>query len=191
MPPKYKVTKDAVLDAAYSLLERQGRAAVTTRAIAELLGISSRPIYSFFPSMDSLVEALLAKAVGVMKACMKRDYTRDPFLNSGVGYVRFALEKPNVSDFINQSWSEASTFAMDSEIVEELFAKTRENPEYAKITREAFLNIFQNTSIYTYGLVAYARATKTELSEREIIEKLYKAGEAFIVQYLWSLDKRS
>lgn len=191
MPPKYKVTKEGVLDAAYALLDAQGRSAVTSRAIAEALGISSRPIYSFFPSMDALLQALYEKSVEVMREYMNRSYTADAFLNSGVGYVLFALQKRNVSDFVDHYCADVYSFAMDVEVVDEVYAKIREDPGYAGITRDAFMGIFENTSIYTYGLITYARATKIELSEREIIERLYKAGEAFIVQHLWLLDKAS
>lgn len=190
MPPKYKVTKEGVLDAAYSLLETQGRSAVTSRAIAEALGISSRPIYSFFPSMDALFQALYEKSVDVMRGYMDRAYTADAFLNTGVGYVLFALQKRTISDYINHYCSDAYSFAMDAKVIDEVYAKISENPGYAGITREAFNAIFENTSIYTYGLITYARTMKIDLPEREIIEKLYKAGEAFIVQYLWELDKK-
>lgn len=191
MPPKHKVTKDEVLGAAYTLLESRGRVAVTTRAIAEILGISSRPIYSFFPSMESLFAALYDTSVDVMREYMNRSYTADAFLNSGVGYVLFALQKRSVADFIDQYCADTYSFAMDVEVVDGVYAKIRENPGYAGITRDAFIGIFENTSIYTYGLITYARATKMHLSEREITEKLYKAGEAFIVQHLWLLDKES
>lgn len=191
MPPKYKVSRDAILDAAYALLDGQGRSAVTSRAIAEALGISSRPIYSYYPSMDALFAALYGKAIGVMREYMGRSYTSDAFLNSGIGYVLFALEKRNVSDYIDHFCADAWSLSMNADVIDEVYEKISADPGYAGITRDAFAGIFENTSIYTYGLITYARAMQMELSEREITEKLYKAGEAFIVQHLWLLDKKS
>ena len=54
MPPPQKITKDFLLSCAYQIAEQQGIAAVTSRSVAKLAGCSIQPVFSHFPTMESL-----------------------------------------------------------------------------------------------------------------------------------------
>ena len=60
MPPKFKFTREAMIDTAFNLVRAKGWSALSTRSLADALGTSARPIYSHFKSMDEL-EADVAK----------------------------------------------------------------------------------------------------------------------------------
>ena len=52
MPPKVKFTKEEIVNAALDVARIKGVGAVTTRDIGAALGVSTRPIFTYFHSMD-------------------------------------------------------------------------------------------------------------------------------------------
>lgn len=56
-----EATVDAILEAAARILERKGREAYTTNAVAELAGVSIGSLYQYFPSKDAITRALIER----------------------------------------------------------------------------------------------------------------------------------
>ena len=54
VPPKVKFTKDEIVQAALEVARKKGAAGVTTRDIAAVLGVSTRPVFTHFRSMQEL-----------------------------------------------------------------------------------------------------------------------------------------
>jgi Transcriptional regulator len=185
MPPKHKVSKDEILSAAYALLEEKGYRAVTTRAIAEKLGISSRPVYSFFMSMEEMFNELDSIALGSLREYMQRPYTEDRFLNMGVGYVCFFREKPGVAEFLEFKWAKEKMVIADRAMFGVFYESFRNQNGYSEIPEEEFYGIYTHISIYTYGLVQYLKASLKEMSTQEIITDLRETGEALFIPYFW------
>ena len=52
MPPKAKFTKDEMINAALAITRRSGIETVTAREMAAELGVSTRPIFTYFKSID-------------------------------------------------------------------------------------------------------------------------------------------
>ncbi|WDP91231.1 MAG: TetR/AcrR family transcriptional regulator [Desulfobacter sp.] len=90
MPPKFKFTKDQILNTALHLVRKKGWTALSTRTLASALGTSAKPIYSFFKSMDDLEEALVIETLNLMYCRMRQPVTGDPWIDHGIGYVMFA-----------------------------------------------------------------------------------------------------
>lgn len=94
MPPRNKVTKQDILNAAVELT-RAGEP-LNARALAQRLGCSTQPIFSNYTSMEAL-------RTDVIAAGMERYYRYlaeemgsgkyPPYKASGMGYIRFALEE--------------------------------------------------------------------------------------------------
>ena len=185
MPPKYKVSKDEILKAAWSLLEEKGLKAVTTRAIAEKLGVSSRPVYSFFPSMEKLFDDLIGLAVGVLQEYMRGTYTEDSFLNMGVGFVCLYREKPHVAEFLELKWSKMTYLDADKKMFNAFYETIMKEEDYKDIPRDDLYAIYTQLSIYTYGLVQFLKSSWLNLSVPEIINFLCEEGEARFVHYFW------
>jgi AcrR family transcriptional regulator len=185
MPPKNKVSREEILAAACALLETGGKDAVTSRAIAEKLGVSSRPIYSFFPSMEELLLALSGVVMGMLKEYMSRETTSDRFLNMGVGYVLFYQEKPLVAEFMEKSDFVLSIGASNRAMLEGLYAKLKDDNRYEEISWDDFCDIYDKTTVYSFGLVNFLRSRNITMTVPEIISTLHEAGEAFIVHCIW------
>ena len=52
MPPSVKFTKEEIVNAALQVVREKGAAALTTRQIAAVLGVSTRPIFTYFQNMQ-------------------------------------------------------------------------------------------------------------------------------------------
>jgi AcrR family transcriptional regulator len=96
MARKLLFTREDVLDAAFSVVEKDGLSKLTARRVAEQLGASTAPVYSNYTSMDELEMAVLQRAKDLLLDYATRHHTDDRFLNMGVGVLVFAREHCNV-----------------------------------------------------------------------------------------------
>lgn len=99
MPPRIRITKESIVDAAIDLVREQGTDALTTRALANRLNCSTQPIFSNFPNMEALQYAVLEKAYALytqrtFAAMRAGKYT--PYKASGMAYIEFAVEEPQL-----------------------------------------------------------------------------------------------
>ncbi len=96
MPPKFKFTKEEIINTAFDLARTKGWHNLTTRTLGQALNSSAKPIYSFFKSMDTLEEEVVKKSVHLLYEHMSRKRTGDPWIDHGIGYVLFAREESNL-----------------------------------------------------------------------------------------------
>lgn len=97
MPPKVKFTKEEIVNAALNITRRRGAQAVTTRDIAAELGVSTRPIFTYFKSMDEVREEVRLAAQAVYERYAADGLrTRVPFFGVGMQHIRFAREEPEL-----------------------------------------------------------------------------------------------
>ncbi len=91
MPPKYKVSKEEIIEAALNLVRTDGIEAMTARAVGNRLGISSRPIFTWFDGMQSLKDAVYERARLLYRDYLKRGLQEKiPFLGVGLNILNFA-----------------------------------------------------------------------------------------------------
>ena len=93
MPKKAIFTKEQILNKAFEMLEKKGLEDITARNLAKALKSSPAPIYGFFNSMDDLKKELIDRAKELFIDYVKREETELPFLNIGIGIVKFAREE--------------------------------------------------------------------------------------------------
>jgi len=96
MPPKIKVTKEDIINAAVEVVRIAGEETVNARAIAQMLGCSTQPIFSNFATMDELRMAVVKRADLLFREYMRRETERGefpPYKASGMAYIRFAKEE--------------------------------------------------------------------------------------------------
>lgn len=96
MPPKVKITKEDIVNAAVLLVEREGAGALNARAVAAALGCSTQPVFSNFATMDALQEAVIHAAYGRYLCFIDREIASNkypPYKAFGMAYIHFAQEK--------------------------------------------------------------------------------------------------
>ena len=96
MPPKPKFTREEIVAAALQVVRTRGLEALTTREIAAELGTSTRPIFTYFESMEQVQLAVRQEAQRLYERRLEEAMTAGkypPYKASGMAYVRFALEE--------------------------------------------------------------------------------------------------
>ena len=96
MPPKPKFTREEIVAAALQVVRTRGLEALTTREIAAELGTSTRPIFTYFESMEQVQLAVRQEAQRLYERRLAEAMTAGkypPYKASGMAYMRFALEE--------------------------------------------------------------------------------------------------
>ena len=99
MPPKAKFTKDEMINAAINVTRRTGIESVTAREMANELGVSTRPIFTYFKTIDEMKRAIHERAMSMYRERIKEGVSGDidvPFLSIGMRYLGFAKDEPNL-----------------------------------------------------------------------------------------------
>ena len=97
MPPSVKFTKEQIVDAALRVTRASGIESLTARSLASELGASTRPMFTYFASMDELKHEVHEAAKGIYQAYIERGLAEPiPFLGVGQNTIRFAKEEPEI-----------------------------------------------------------------------------------------------
>lgn len=179
--PKQRITKKMVVDAAFELARRDGVEKVTVKTLAESLGCSVQPIYSYCQSMDGLRAELAERAVEFVRAYAAKAVDKnDLFRSTGRAYVRLAKAEPHIFKlFLFRERQDICS-------LHELYL-SETNPEVAKLAAqklglsiEAARELHLNMLIYTVGIGTVFAVTSPNLPEEEIFAQQERAYEAFL-----------
>ena len=96
MPPKVKVTKEDIINAAVNIVRSSGAQAINARTIASVLNCSTQPVFSNFATMDELCLAVVERADILCQEYMQREVESGEFpayKANGMAYIRYAKEE--------------------------------------------------------------------------------------------------
>lgn len=97
MPPSVEFTKEEIVNAALQVVREKGTAALTARQIAAVLGVSTRPIFTYFQNMQQVQEAVRQAAQALYHSYIKKGLEQvHPFIGLGEQYIRFATQEPEL-----------------------------------------------------------------------------------------------
>ena len=96
MPPKVKVTKEMVSDAAFDIVRSDGHENLNVRTIADRLKCSTQPVLYNYRTMDGIRDAAYEKADGFHTAyIMPKETDREPMLGqSGSLSMSYCRQPP-------------------------------------------------------------------------------------------------
>lgn len=96
MPPKVKVTKEDIVNAAVETVRANGEQALNARSVALSLQCSTQPIFSNFENMEMLRSAVVEAAEKIYEEYMDKEVQSGiypVYKASGMAYIRFAKEE--------------------------------------------------------------------------------------------------
>ena len=96
MPPKVKISREDILNAAVELVRKEGVGAVNARTVAAALQCSTQPVFSNFATMEQLHFAVVQRADELCRDYIRQETERGQFpayKASGMAYIRFAKEE--------------------------------------------------------------------------------------------------
>lgn len=96
MPPKFRFTREEILNAALGLTRRGGLSGLTARALAAELNCSAKPIFGLFENMEEVQREVCSSANALYQNYLREDMAKGeypPYKASGMAYIRFAREE--------------------------------------------------------------------------------------------------
>lgn len=104
MPPKMKISRDMVIEAAFEIARAFGAERINARMVAQRLGCSTQPVMYHFAAMEELKKSAYQRAdVFHAEYLLNIEANQDVMLNIGLNYIRFAAQEPNLFRFLFQS----------------------------------------------------------------------------------------
>lgn len=180
MPPRAKVTKEMVIDAAFAVARAEGGESVNARTVSQKLGCSTQPVMYHFGKIEDLKKAVYEKAGEFhTEYLMNVDPREDMLLGIGLNYIRFAVEEPNLFRYLFQSGFAAQNSLLemiDSEEMEPVLTPMR---EAMGLNREQTKEIFITLAMFVHGYasITVGSALKFEKSVAAAhLERVYRGA---------------
>lgn len=179
--PKQKITREMVVDAAFELARTGGMEQVLVKNIAERLGCSVQPIYSYCENMEELRTAVAERAQLFIRAYAAAHIDKDDlFRSTGRTYLQIAKEEPHLHKIV--------TFKKRNGIasLDDLY-QSETNPQMAQIIAgtlgisiEKAKQLHLNMLIYTLGISTIFSVAAPGISTEEIYVQQELAYQAFL-----------
>ncbi len=179
--PKQRITKEMVVDAAFEIARQGGMEKVMVKTIADKLGCSVQPIYSYCTNMEGLREQVEHKVRCFMGEYMNAHIDpKDLFRSTGRAYIRLAGEEPHILKiFILQERKNISS-------LQDIY-ETETNPQMAKviakdlnISVERARQLHLNMLIYSIGLGTIFSVSSPGIPIDEIFLQQEQAYRVFL-----------
>ena len=183
--PKQRITKEMVVNAAFEIARSSGMEQVMVKNIADKIGCSVQPIYSYCKNMDGLRQDVIKQVNDFIQEYIINHIDKnDLFRSSGQLYIRLAKEEPYLFKiFILHQRNGISS-------LEDLY-QSETNPNIAKfISDKLHISLLKakqlhlNMLIYTIGIGTIFSVTTPGISTDEIYIQQETAYEAFLKQTL-------
>ena len=176
MPPKSRITREMIVAAALETAREAGAEAINARTVAGRLGCSTQPVMYQFATMEELKRAAYAQADQLHTAFLLNfSGEKDPILEIGLNYIRFAIQEPRLFRFLFQSGyaGETSLLQMiDSEALAPVLAVMQAglgmSPDK---TKEGFLTV----AMFAHGYASIIANNGLEYDERTAAVHLERA----------------
>ncbi len=183
MPPKAKVTKDMVIDAAFEVARGIGAEHINARTIARKLDCSTQPIMYHFAKIEDLKKAAYKKA-----DCFHTEYLmniENPregiMLGIGLNYIRFAIKEPNLFRFLFQSGLAVENSLLEMIDSEELIPLLTAMREAMKMSMEQTKEVFVTISLFAHGYASIIANNSLQYDEKVVAFHLGRAYRGAIL----------
>lgn len=123
MPPKVKVTKSDIINAAVDIVRNGGAEAINARNIASVLNCSTQPIFSNYATMNELRFAVIEKADALCQEYTQREIESGnypAYKASGMAYIRFAKEEKELFKLLYMRDRSDEAIPKETEFTEDL-----------------------------------------------------------------------
>jgi AcrR family transcriptional regulator len=182
MPPKTIFMKDQIIESAFEIFKEEGIDSLSVRKIALKLGSSTAPVYTCFANIEEIKKLVMEKSLAELLTYTEKEYTKDIFLNIGVGMLEFARSNKKVYRdlFVNTNEYHYILKAFNEK---NLLQMRKVNQ--LDIFEEADLRgILEKMCIYTHGLATFLCSGMLDDDSREfLINTLNEVGGSVMAMY--------
>lgn len=171
MPPKAKFSREEIVSAAFGLIRESGEDALTAREIAARLGVSTKPIFTCFKTMDELKdEAFKAACVFYREYAESGLEEKVPLLGFCERYISFAREEPSLYRFLflsSRSNNKSISFSLPGDLHPRVVRSVMKFYEMDEASAKSYL---LNMLIVSQGFAAMLVSGSSPFSSEEILK---------------------
>ena len=180
MARKESITKEDIVNAAFSILQEEGITQVTARKLAAKAGCSTQPIFRIYKNMDELIEELFGKACTFFQEYYQQvlRQTVTPFVHLGFVYIKFAEEHKRLFQFIFLSEERFGRSMYDLVNGSEGYVSKEIQTATSQGCKNAS-NLFMKMWIFIHGAACMTLTGDYDLSDEETIQMLKDSYQAF------------
>jgi AcrR family transcriptional regulator len=180
MPPKERITEDAIIETAIKLIQEGGLESFNARELAKRLNCSTQPIFWKFKSMDELRKILYGKVEKIYNQHMLEGMkSSNSFLGMGIAYIDFAKNEKNLFKllFMSDSIKVKSVLEMiegeDNHEIIQIISKM------ANLKEENAKQLYIDIWLITHGIASVLATNSCQFSDSEIENILKDAFMGF------------
>jgi len=175
MPPKVTYTEIDIINAAYEIVREHGTQELSARRVAQKLGCSTRPVYSYFKSMADLEMAVLEIVKALLMQYTKKMYTEKVFLNMGTGLTLFARDENQLFKVLFLQGNDFK-FIVD-EFLNRLTENMKNDSRFTHMRLEDRMALLDKMWTYTFGLATLVcMGLFNDPSQKNIVNNLLEIG---------------
>ena len=176
MPPKSRITREMILDAAYAVAREQGIDLVNARTISQQLGCSTQPVLYYF----NHIEDIRCEVYRMADAChaaylMQLPDDADPMISIGLNYIRFANQEKLLFRLLFQSDQFAGQNIADLIDTPELLPVLEIFQHEAGLSLDQTKIVFKALMMLVHGYASMLANNTMEYHESEIVPMLTMA----------------
>lgn len=180
MPPKPTTSKEAILNAAISLVREQGMESVNARSIASVLNCSTKPLFRVYENMDALKQDVIAQLNIYYNTFMEaRMSDSNRLLSQGIAYIEFARQEKNIFNilFMNKTCAGKSIKEiLDAEWNQRSIMNAK---EITGLNLENARSLFRDVWLYSHGIATQIVSDDINLPYEEVVNLIENAFNRF------------
>ena len=182
MPPRTKINKERILQAAIEVARQRGFENINARTVSEKLDCSTQPVMYHFKTVSELKASVYDAANEVHTAyIMAPDSESDnPFLSIGLRYIQFAADEKHLFSFLFQSDSFQNVSFGDLINADGLAPVIAPLCQAAAITELQAREVFEQMFICVHGAASLIANNSIQYDKTHFEELLGKAFDGAI-----------
>ena len=183
MPPKVKVTREDIINAAVEIVRSSGEKAINARTVASVLQCSTQPVFSNFTAMEELRLAVVEKADAMCREYMQKEVKSGAYpayKATGIAYIRFAQEEKELFKLVYMRDRSREQEPMAADLTQEMEDIVRENTGLNGMQTQLFhLEMWA----FVHGIAAMLATNYLELSTDMVSQMLTDVYQGLIKHY--------
>ena len=167
MPPKARIGKEKILDAAIELTRERGAEAITAKAVAEKAGCSTQPVFWYYENMDALKKEVFDRGLAFFGERLRAQRTdcESPYLGVGLNYIEFAAEEKGIFRMLFMS-DFGGTDLVRADLEKDYILSIIEFSD--GVTGAAAEDIYKEMWLFSHGIAAMTVTGTAKFSDAEI-----------------------
>lgn len=194
MPPKPKHSKEEIIDTALDIIRTDGIEAITAQEIANRLGTSTRPMFTYFATVEELRSAAYVRAMELYESYAHRGLAMNPpYKGYAMEYVRFAAEEPNLYRLLFMQPEDSESFRKYTTHTwnRHLFEVRKVIRDNFGLTEEQSDWLHETLGFHSYGLASMCACGIIDFDEQRISEQFGAIFRALVIYLNAPKDERT